>query len=164
MTTISDERARIVDILRAYISESTLPSNWTAHRYLPRQLNNAGLPAFIVLPTTGARSRINTNARKVTRIYRIQLYVASLSDGVSGQVESAAETYPDLIADYLDAHLRLGMAGVDSGLAGVLDAEVTSDGGLTAAQYPQGDQNAPYYLMIEWQWRITSTRRLTNPR
>lgn len=163
MATVTTERQRIVDILKAWIADKSLSANWTAHRYLPRQLNKAGLPAFIVLPQTGARSRINTNTRQVTRIYRIQLYVASLADGVTNQVEADAESYPDSVADFLDAHLRLGLPGTDVGLNGVTSGEVTADGGLVAAQYPAGDPNAPYYLMIEWQWRVTSTRKLTNP-
>lgn len=164
MTDISDERERIRDILVAYISEHEKPANWTAHRYLPRQLNNAGLPAFITLPQSSTRERINTNARKVTRIYRVRLYIAPISDGVSNQVEADAETLVDEIADYLNEYLRLGMDGVDAGLNGVLNAEIVSDGGLFAAQYPENDPNAAYYLATEWFWRVTSTRRLTNAR
>ena len=157
MATIAIERERIKAILDTYNPA------WKTHRYLPRQLNSGELPAFIILPTTGLRERVDTYKRKVTRIYRIQLYIAPLTDGVSNQTEKAAETYPDAIADFLDAHLRLGLPGTDQGLNGVQDSVITSDGGLTAAPFPQGDNNPTYYLMIEWQCRITSMHRLSNP-
>ncbi len=163
MATVTTERQRIVDILKAWISENSLPPKWTAHRYLPRQLNHAGLPAFTVLPQVGARSRVNTNARKVATIYRIRLYVAPVSDGTANQIEAEVEGYIDSLADYLDAHLRLGLPGTDVGLNGVLDSETTSSGGLFAAPYPDGDPAATQYFATEWFLRVTSTRRLTNP-
>lgn len=160
--TVTSIRDRIKLILEDWISENELPSNWTVHRYLPRVLNHADLPAFVTWPGSADYSGKTNDSMGVVRVYPIRLYVVSLADGTANEAETKAEQHIDSVATFLASRPRLELNHV--GLNYILSSQVTGDAGFFGAYYPDPPQtpNAPQFLTLEWRWRITARRILNS--
>lgn len=157
--TVTTVRQRITDIVTEYIQQLTNGDEQRAkvHRYLPRQLNHAELPAVIVVPSL-ARHRLTTSDyEERDRDYLVRMFVAPLADGVSGEVEEMAEFYIDDFRRYLNKRPRLELDNLP--LDTVISASISSDVGLVEAQYPNTEA-APYYLTIELRWRIVESESI----
>lgn len=158
-SNITEQRQRICDLLGDYVA--TLDADTIArakvHRYLPRQLNATDLPAFIVLPANATHQRKASDLKNLSRLWRIQVYVAPTAQGIEGEIEASAETYLDTLSDFLDVHQQLRRGGV--GLNGVQDSLVESDTGIREGQYPFVP-DAPYYLIVEIGLRVISSRTI----
>lgn len=159
MATITDVRQRLADILHEY--RATLPEPFvdsaTVHRYIPRQLNAAELPAFVILPTDAIHRRPQADTEESSRVYIIRLYIAPLSQGVTNELEEYAESWVDDVRYFLNRRPRLENERNEP-LSDIQSTLADSDGGMVAASYPVNVDGAPVYLMIEWRMRIVSRK------
>ncbi len=155
VATIGDTRDRMKALLDGYIATLAAPGGMTAHRYLPRGLNAAELPAFMCLPGEATHTQVSTDEEETSRIWRLRLFIAPTAQGIEAEVEERAEAYLEAVQQYLNRFPHLELNGVP--LAGVRRAWVESDAGLREGRYPDAE-DSPYYLFIEWRWR-TVTRR-----
>lgn len=153
VTTI---RQRITDIAQEYVQQLTNGDEMRAkvHRYLPRQLNHAELPAIIVVPSLARHRLKNNDYEERDRDYLVRMFIAPLLDGGSGETEDRAEFYIDDLRHYLNARKRLELNNLP--LDEVDSATISSDVGLVEAQYPN-TEGAPYYMTIELRWRIVES-------
>lgn len=155
--TVAEVRTRMVAILHEYVTTLNSPLGLTAtvFRYLPRQLNAAELPAFIVLPSDAAHTQPSPDEEGTSRAYLVRLFYAASSVGTEGEIEEMAETLLDDVRQFLNG--RRLLQHQRSPLAGVISAWVESDSGFREAPYPD-TEGAPWYLMSEFRWRVISRR------
>lgn len=142
-------------LLDAYIATLSSPGGFTAHRYLPRQLNAAELPAFIILPGEANHTEASADEEETSRAWRLRLFVAPEAQGIEAEVEERAEAYLEAVRQYLNRFTKLELSGVP--LAGIRRAWVEQDAGFRLGRYPDAE-NAPFYLFIEWRWRTILRR------
>lgn len=159
MATISTVRQRLKDILDEFIT--TLPDEYaesaTAYRYIPRSLDAAELPAFVILPTDGRTRRPQADSEETSRVYAVRMYVAPLSQGIENELEEYAESWVDDVRLFLNKKPRLEDVNNDP-LNDIVSALSETDGGMVAANYPIGVDGSPVYLMIEWRVTVVSRK------
>lgn len=158
--TVAAVRDRLYDIMREYaeVNEVDHGKKMTVERYLPRQINAADCPTLLILPGEAPHSKLASDVAQASRVYRLRLYVAPTTQGITNEVEKRVEWFIDDLATYLDKKPRLEFN--DSGLDGVYGSSVESDGGITEAQYPIGGEKPVYYLMVEWRLRVITRKRI----
>ena len=148
------------EILDAFAA--TLPAEYAVkakvHRYIPRVLNNAELPAFLILPTNATHRRPQADTEETSRLHLVRMYIAPLAQGIATELEEYAEAWVEDGRLFMNKRPRLENSKGEP-LSDVYSAIVETDTGMVAAQYPINQPGAPDYLMIEWPWRVVTRKQ-----
>ena len=135
-----------------------IPGIRTSFTNIPRQVQDAQLPAMLVLPGP-ATFDIQTESSQIvmeTRNYQLILLVQNAAFGTSGDLELQCDPFFAAVRDYFMARpgLELDTQG-DPKIPTVLDAKLLGDGGLSVGSFPlQAGPDSPNYIMIRWQLQV----------
>lgn len=132
------------------------PGVKTAFRFVPRQIEDSELPAFVTFVGRGGYALRGKQNLRVQRLYRMQLYVARLMSGSEGKAEAQTEALIEPIQDYFIARPR--MERNDTGLVTVLETTLSEDIGILSGRYPFNDESALFYIYIEFRYTVESIR------
>lgn len=159
MATITNVRQRLADIVTEYAAtlNPAFAGKTTVHRFIPRQLNAAELPAFLILPADATNRKPASDTKENNRLYLVRCYVASLEHGISNELEEYAESWPDDFSLFMDRKPRLENSDKVP-LDEVTESLCETDAGMLSAQYPLNLESAPTYLMIEWRVRVKTKK------
>lgn len=127
----------------------------TAFTQIPRVLQDAQLPAFVVFPGEATYDR-NTESEQMvleTRTYNLILYISNARFDTSGALEIEADPFFTAVRDYFLARpgLELDSQGNNQTESAFL-AVLLGDGGLQVGPYPIGGDET--YIQIRWRLQV----------
>lgn len=133
----------------------------TAFTNIPRELQDAQLPAFVVFPgpATYDRDTLGESMLLIVREYNLILYVNNAQFGTEGQTQIEVDPFFDAVWTYFAARpgLELDSEGPTGQSVSEYIAILLSDGGLQVGPYPIGGGGATPpkdYIQIRWRLQV----------
>jgi hypothetical protein len=123
--SVATEKARI-----ALICETLITGVNEGYAGMPRDIAGANLPAVVVLTGEAARDR-KDDMLQTARVYRLALLVKSWAEGIELEAEALCEPFFDRFETVFHARPSLQTTDNTTTLAGVLDAYLGADTGVT---------------------------------
>lgn len=125
---------------------------------MPNAIQREELPAVVIRVTAAEFSQSAADGSEVSeehyferRIYRAQLYVNVISDGVEGAVEEAMMPFLDSVRDYFQ--ILPGLQFTSEPEPAVYSHELQGDtGAVTTAQYPK--ETGTTFSVVEFRHQI----------
>lgn len=146
----SIERARIAAMCGA------INGVQTAFPQIPRALQQAQLPAFVVFPGEATYDYVTLGEEMVlpSRVYNMILYLSEAEFETSGQLEINADPFFEAVETYFFARpgLELDSEGVNQSES-QYRARLLGDGGLQVGPYPIGSGGKDY-IQIRWRLQV----------
>lgn len=138
---------------------SLIPGVRTSFTQIPRMVQDAQLPAMIVLPGPASFDNVIESVQMVleTRIYQLVLLVQNAAFGTSGDLELQCDPFFKSVRDFFFA--RPGLEELDTQgvpkIPSVLNAKLLGDNGLNIGAFPfQGGSDTPEYVQIIWRLQV----------
>ena len=122
--SVATEKARLAAIC------ATITGVLDTYAGMPRNIAGANLPAVVVLTGEAERTR-QDNMLTITRVYRLALLVKPWAEGIELEAEALCEPFFARFEDTLHARPSLQLTDNTTMLAGVQDAWLGNDTGVT---------------------------------
>lgn len=131
----------------------------TAFTQIPRMVQDAQLPAMVIIPGPATYDYAVESAQILTetRVYQLVLLVQNAAFGTSGDDQLQADPFFNAVRDYFAARPGLELdTQAEPRIPAVLDAKLLGDGGLGIGPYPLGGggPDTPNYVQIRWQLQV----------
>lgn len=136
-----------------------IPGVVTAFTNIPRVLQDAQLPAFVIWPGAATYDKVTEGEQvlKEIRNYQLILFVQNAAFGTTGDLELQADPFFTSVRDYILARPGLELdTDPNPKIPAVLNAKLLGDGGLQIGSYPlnASGPDATQYIQIRWQLQV----------
>lgn len=130
----------------------------TAFTNIPRVLQDAQLPAFVIFPgpATFDTYEEGQDIVKETRLYRLTLYVQNAAFGTTGDLEINTDPFFTSVRDFFLARPGLELdTDPNPKIPSAFNAKLLGDGGYQIGPYPlTGGAGTTDYIQIAWQLQV----------
>jgi hypothetical protein len=137
----------------------------TAFTNIPRALQDAELPAFVIFngPATYDNQSLGEQLVQETRVYQLMLFIQNAAFGSTGELQEQSDYFFEAVRDYFLARPGLELdTDPNPMIPSAFDAELLGDGGYSIGPYPlnAGGEGTPSYVQIRWQLSVVETAQV----